>query len=94
MTTKTNAFIMLPILLAGLIGCHGNAPAVPAVQNPSSASPSSTKTSVQPTPQGCDAISDPAAAEDCRFRAEVLKKRAKSNASPVVKHAPGTIQQP
>jgi hypothetical protein len=87
MTTKTKVFFSLPFLLTILVGCHSDTPKSPTVQTPSS-----VKT--QPKPEGCDTISDPVAAEDCRFRAEVLKKREKSNASPVVKHAPGTIQQP
>jgi len=87
MTTKTKVSFALSFLLTALMGCHSDALKSPAVQTPATAT-------TQPKPQGCDAISDPAAAEDCRFRAEVLKKRQKSNASPVVKHAPSTIQQP
>ncbi len=87
MTIKTKVSFALPFLLTALMGCRSDAPKSPVVQTPTSAT-------TQPKPQGCDAISDPAAAEDCRFRAEVLKKRQKSNASPVVKHSPGTIQQP
>ena len=85
--TNTKIFVALPLLLAALTGCHSD-----AAKSPTEPAPSSATT--QTTPQGCDAIADPAAAEDCRFRAEVLKKRQKSNASPVVKHSPGTIQQP
>ena len=92
MIARPNAFIVLPFLLTALMGCHSAAPTTPAAQTPANSTPASTNT--QPKAQGCDAISDPAAAEDCRFRAEVLKKRQKSNASPVVTHAPGTIKQP
>lgn len=92
MIAKSRVSIVLPFLLAALLGCHSDAPKSPAVQIPASESPASANT--PPKPQNCDAITDPAAAEDCRFRAEVLKKRQKSNASPVVKHAPSSIQQP
>ena len=92
MIPKTRVFIVLPFLLTALSGCHSDTQKIPALQAPVSESPASVNQ--QPKPQGCDAISDPAAAEDCRFRAEVLKKREKSNASPVVKHAPSSIQQP
>ncbi len=93
MSLKSTVSIVLPLLLAALMGCHSDAPKSPAVQVPESQSPASANTP-PPKPQGCEAITDPAAAEDCRFRAEVLKKRQKSNASPVVKHAPSSIKQP
>jgi hypothetical protein len=86
--TRTKASFTLSLFLAALMGCHANAPQTPAVQQ----SPKSTDAT--PPPQGCAAITDPALAEDCRFRAEVEAKRKKSKASPVVKHSPGTIQQP
>jgi hypothetical protein len=87
MTTKTKVAFALPLLLSAFMGCNSAAPKSQTVQTPTSAN-------TPPKPQDCAAISDPAAAEDCRFRAEVQKKRQKSNASPVVKHAPSSIQQP
>ncbi|WP_035353031.1 hypothetical protein [Edaphobacter aggregans] len=85
--TRTKVSFTLSLFLAALMGCHSNAPQTPTVESPKS-------TNAAPTPQGCAAITDPALAEDCRFRAEVEAKRKKSKASPVVTHAPGTIQQP
>lgn len=83
--TAVIALISLPVVLGG---CHSDTPkTAPVTQSPSSAT-------TPPKPQDCDAIADPAKAEDCRFRAEVLKKRQASKASPVVTHDPGSIKQP
>jgi PBP1b-binding outer membrane lipoprotein LpoB len=86
--TKTAALLTLSFALSFLAGCHQDTP-TPASVTQTPASPTTA-----PTPQDCAAIADPAQAEDCRFRAEVLKKRQASKAAPVVKHAPETIQQP
>ena len=88
--TKPAALLTLSLSLSFLAGCHKDTPnttPAPITQTPASPTTAST-------PQDCAAIADPAQAEDCRFRAEVLKKRQASKAAPVVKHAPGTIQQP
>ena len=83
--TKTAVLLTLSSSLSFLAGCHKDTP---------NTTPASITQTTAPTPQDCAAIADPAQAEDCRFRAEVLKKRQASKAAPVVKHAPGTIQQP
>lgn len=92
MIAKTRLTIVLLLLLMALSGCHSGPPQIPVMQAPVGESTPIGNTQLHP--QGCDAISDPAAAEDCRFRAEVLKKRQKSSATPLVKHAPSSIQQP
>lgn len=85
--TRTKASFTLSLSLVALMGCHSNAQPTPAVESPKS-------TNAAPTPQGCAAISDPALAEDCSFKAAVEAERKKSKANPVVTHAPGTIKQP
>lgn len=87
---RITAPIALLLFSSALAGCHNDTPKTtpaPITQTPA-------RPTTPPTAQDCAAIADPAQAEDCRFRAEVLKKRQASKAAPVVKHAPGTIQQP
>lgn len=87
---RTAVAIALLLFSTALVGCHTDTPKAspaPITQKPASAT-------TAPSPQDCAALTDPAQAEDCRFRAEVLRKRKESKATPVVKHSPGTIQQP
>ena len=90
MTQITAAFLCLAMVT--LDGCRTDAPktATPASQPVQQTTPSQQ----QHTAADCDAIKDPGQAEDCRFlqKVEAAKKRNKSDN--VVKHSPGSIQQP
>ena len=76
-----------------LDGCRTDTPktATPEPQPSQQAKPSQQQ---QQAVTDCDAIKDPGQAEDCRFlqKVEAAKKRNKSDN--VVKHSPGSIQQP
>ncbi len=77
-------------------GCKTGSPTQPtANQQPaqSSSAPVQAPTS-SPQVDNCDAISDPVLAEDCRFDKKVAAAKKKHNSTNVVKHSPGSIQQP
>lgn len=88
--TRTRLHFALSLILTALMGCHSDAPKAPAAI----VSPQPTNALPDPTNQDCAAISDAALAEDCRFRKEVEAAKKKHNSNPVVKHSPGSIQQP
>ena len=89
--TRTKAPFALSLILTALMGCHSNAPSKPL---PRLCPLQPTNEHPDPTNQDCAAITDPALAEDCRFRKEVEAAKKKHNSNPVVKHSPGSIQQP
>lgn len=86
--------IFLSAISIGLSGCRTDTPKT-ATPQPQQQQPQTPQAS-QPTQKvtDCDAIPDPGQAEDCRFlkKVEAAKKRNKSDY--VVKHSPGSIQQP
>lgn len=53
-----------------------------------------TNENADPNDKDCVAIKDPALAEDCRIRKGIAAARKKHNSDPVVRHSPGSIQQP
>lgn len=84
-------------LLAGiamLTGCQ-SAPQHPTTAPIQTSAPQQQKSvTTDPAQLDCRVISDPAAAEDCRFRKEVAADKKKHNSNYVVKHEPGSIKQP
>lgn len=84
MKTST-ALLSLCLSLPLLAGCHTEAPKAETIQ----------PTNGKADPSGdCAAIKDPAQAEHCRFLQEVEADKKKHNSNNVVKHSPGSIQQP
>lgn len=84
--------LILLTAIGTLTGCKGTQPQPAPNAN---GSPQQPKASDQdPTKLDCKSISDPAAAEDCRFRKEVAEDKKKHSSNYVVKHSPGSIKQP
>lgn len=94
--TKYTALLTLSSSLFFFAGCRQATPAPGAITEPkANLSPQQPKGSDQdPTKLDCKAISDPVAAEDCRFRKEVAEDKKKHNSNYVMKHSPGSIKQP
>ena len=94
--TKTAALITLSLSLSLLAGCRQTAPTPAPITEPkANVSPQQPQGSDQdPTKLDCKAISDPVAAEDCRFRKEVAEDKKKHSSNYVGKHSPGSIKQP
>jgi hypothetical protein len=76
------------------MGCHADAPKTTAADPKASTSLEPTNDNPDPTNKDCAAISDPAKAEDCRLWKGVAEAKKKHNSNNVVKHSPGSIQQP
>ncbi len=86
--------LILLTAIGTLTGCKGTQPQPVPAPN-ANVSPQQPKASDQdPTKLDCKSISDPAAAEDCRFRKEVAEDKKKHSSNYVVKHSPGSIKQP
>ncbi len=86
------ASVVLLTVLGSLTGCKRTQPKAGATPQVN-VSPQ-IGSDQDPTKLNCDGISDPAAAEDCRFRKEVAEDKKKHNSNYVVKHSPGSIKQP
>lgn len=91
---RTAALLSFSLSLALLTGCHADTPTAPATDPKLSTSPPPTNNNPDPTNRDCAAISDPAQAEDCRLWKSVAAAKKKHNSDNVVKHSPGSIQQP
>jgi outer membrane murein-binding lipoprotein Lpp len=89
-------FVLVPaaLLLCILAGCHSEAPTTPAAQDHIQSTAKPTNGNPDPNDRDCTAIKDPAQAEDCRFWKGVAAAKKKHNSDNVVKHSPGSIQQP
>ena len=93
---KTKSLMLLSAECITLAGCKSAVPTQPT------AAPQPTQTTTTPAKPAanapklddCDAILDPVQAEDCRFDKKVAAAKKKHNSSNVVKHSPGSIQQP
>ena len=92
--THKKAPLALSLLLTIMAGCHSNTPKQAIPQPSANTTPQPTNAAPDPNNQDCAAISDPTLAEDCRFRKQVQAAKKKHNSDPVVKHSPGSIQQP
>jgi uncharacterized lipoprotein YajG len=88
------ALLSLSLSLSFLTGCQANAPTAPVTEPKATTSQPRTNEHPDPTNKDCAAISDPAKAEDCRLWKSVEAARKKHNSDNVVKHSPGSIQQP
>ena len=91
MKTAT-AILSISLSLSLLAGCRSSQ--VPATNPNPSTTTQPTKATTDPALKDCEAISDPAQAEDCRLWKGVAQAKKKSHANNVVKHSPGSIQQP
>ena len=91
MKTAT-ATLSISLSLSLLMGCRTTQ--VPATNPNASTTIQPTKATNDPALKDCEAISDPAQAEDCRLWKGVAQAKKKSHANNVVKHSPGSIQQP
>ncbi len=91
---RTTARLSISLALCFIVGCHGDAPKASVADPKASKSPPPTNANPDPTNKDCAAISDPAQAEDCRLWKSVAEARRKHNSDNVVKHSPGSIQQP
>ncbi len=93
MKTAT-AILSIFLSLSLLAGCRSSqVPATNPNPNPSTTT-QPAKATTDPALKDCEAISDPAQAEDCRLWKGVAQAKKKSHANNVVKHSPGSIQQP
>jgi uncharacterized lipoprotein YajG len=89
-----NTALILLTGIAMLTGCQ-SAPQHPTTAPIQTSAPQQQKSvTADPSQLDCKAISDPAQAEDCRFRKEVDADKKKHNSNYVVKHDPGSIKQP
>ena len=91
MKTAT-AILSISLSLSLLAGCRSSQ--VPAANPNPSTTTQPAKATTDPALKDCEAISDPAQAEDCRLWKGVAQAKKKSHANNVVKHSPGSIQQP
>ncbi len=91
---KTTALLSLSLSLSFLMGCHQDTPKAPVTDPKVSTTPQPTNEHPDPNNQDCAAIKDPAQAENCRLWKSVEAARKKHNSDNVVKHSPGSIQQP
>ena len=90
---KTTKLTLLSAVYVILTGCKSGTPTTtpqPAQSTTIPAKPAVTA----PQLDSCDAIPDPVQAEDCRFDKKVAAAKKKHNSNNVVKHSPGSIQQP
>jgi hypothetical protein len=90
---NTTLFIAT-LSLCFLAGCHSDAPTSPVAQPQPQSTEKRTNANPDPNNQDCAAIKDPAQAENCRFWKGVAAAKKKHNSDNVVKHSPGSIQQP
>ena len=90
---KTLAFISLGLSVS-LLGCRTDPPKAPVTAPKASTSSQPTNENPDPTNKDCNAIRDPAQAEDCRLWKRVAEAKKKHNSDNVVKDNPGSIQQP
>ncbi len=86
--------LSVSLSLSFLMGCHASKPTAPGTEPKATTSPQPTNGNLDPTNKDCNAIQDPALAEDCRLWKRVAEAKKKSNSTNVVKHSPGSIQQP
>ncbi len=86
MKTTTTALLSLCLSLPLLAGCRTEAPKAETIQP--------TNVKADPNSRDCEAIKDPAQAEDCRMWKGIAAAKKKHNSDNVVKHSPGSIQQP
>lgn len=93
---KTKNLMLLSAVCVILAGCKSGVSTQPtAAPQPArnTATPAQPAANV-PKLDDCDAIPDPVQAEDCRFDKKVAAAKKKHNSNNVVKHSPGSIQQP
>lgn len=88
------ALLALSFSMTLLAGCEANTPKVASPEPKATTSQPPTNEHPDPTNKDCAAIADPAKAEDCRLWKSVEAAKKKHNSNNVVKHSPGSIQQP
>lgn len=93
---KTTNLMLLSTVCVIFAGCKSGVPTQPssAPQPAQSTTTPAQPHASAPKADNCDAISDPVLAEDCRFDKKVAADKKKHNSNNVVKHSPGSIQQP
>ena len=90
---KTTNLMLLFTVCAILAGCKSTQPTAAPQPAQSTTTPTQPQANT-PKVDSCDAIADPVMAEDCRFDKKVAAAKKKHNSNNVVKHSPGSIQQP
>jgi hypothetical protein len=91
---QNTILLSVTLSLCFLAGCHSNAPTTAAPQPQTQSTEKPTNANPDPNNRDCAAIKDPAQAEDCRFWKGVAAAKKRHNSDNVVKHSPGSIQQP
>ena len=91
---KPTILLSLSLALCFVAGCHTDQPKAKAVDPKAGTTLQPTNEKLDAASRDCAAISDPAQAEDCRLWKRVAEAKRKHNSNNVVKHNPGSIQQP
>ena len=91
---KTTILLSLSLSICLVAGCHTDPPKATAADPKAGTTLQPTNQPLDAASRDCAAISDPAQAEDCRLWKRVAEAKRKHNSTNVVKHNPGSIQQP
>ena len=91
---KTSVPLSTALLLSLLAGCHADSTKAPILEPKAATSQHPTNQDPDPSNEDCAAIKDAAQAENCRLWKGIAAAKKKHNSDPVVKHKPGSLQQP
>ena len=91
---NTRELLALSLLLCTIAGCHTDTPQVAAPEPKTTSAQPATNANPDPNNQDCEAIKDPAQAENCRMLKGLAAAKKKHNSDNAVKHSPGSISQP
>ena len=91
---KPTILLSLSLALCLVAGCHTDQPKATATNPKAGTTLQPTNEKLDAASRDCAAISDPAQAEDCQLWKRVAEAKRKHNSNNVVKHNPGSIQQP
>lgn len=91
---KIRELLTITLFVGSIAGCHTDTPKAAVPEPKATNAQPATNANPDPNNRDCEAIKDPAQAEDCRMWKGIAAAKKKHNSNNVVKHSPGYIQQP